>query len=117
VPLTAADAPEIAALVDDALRAWTDAAQAVSDSAYMTPPYTDRHLITPEYGRRYIRVWSVPERNPEDRSAYAFIDRTTGDVLKADGWKRPASNFPRGNILGRGDTSFGTRCLGPYSAS
>ncbi len=38
-----------------------------------------------------------------------FVDVTNGDVWKADGWKKPALNFTRGNIMtkaGRKAISF-----------
>ncbi len=62
--------------------------------------------ITAEMGRKYIRL--VTER----RSVYAFLDIATGDILKADGLKKPAKRF-RGNI--RRDW-WGT-ALGPYGAA
>jgi hypothetical protein len=50
--------------------------------------------LVAERGRRYIRI--VAEGNAQ-RSAWAFVDTTNGDVLKADGWKAPAKGS-RGNI-------------------
>lgn len=54
-------------------------------------------------GRRYIRVW-------RGNSVYAFIDKTNGDVLKADSWKKPAKHA-RGNIH---NPDNGLTCTGPY---
>jgi hypothetical protein len=49
-------------------------------------------------GKKYDRVVkSTPGR--DDASAYCFIDRTTGDILKPASWKSPAPH-PRGNIFG-----------------
>lgn len=45
--------------------------------------------------RRYIRVHKTTGYGA--RSAYAFVDRLTGDVLKPAGWKKPAKGR-RGNI-------------------
>lgn len=45
-------------------------------------------------GRRYFRIEQVDSQ----RSVFAFIDRTNGDVLKAAGWKAPAKHA-RGNIF------------------
>jgi hypothetical protein len=50
--------------------------------------------LSAEPGKRYVRV--VTE-NYGQRSAWCFVDTTNGDVLKCDGWKRPAKHA-RGNI-------------------
>jgi len=46
-------------------------------------------------GKKYARL--VTQLNGSNRSAMGFIDLTTGDILKADGWKAPAKHA-RGNI-------------------
>ncbi len=46
-------------------------------------------------GKKYLRV--VSSSGAHDRSAYAFIEVATGNVLKPDGWKGPAKGA-RGNI-------------------
>lgn len=60
-------------------------------------------------GPKYTRV-VVGEEGSDQRSVYAFVDNVTGDVFKADGWKRPAKHA-RGNI---NDESNGLRAMGPY---
>jgi hypothetical protein len=57
-------------------------------------------------GRRYIRVM-------KDSSAYCFVDKTNGDVLKAASWKAPAKHA-RGNIF---DDNNGLKQMGPYGAA
>lgn len=47
------------------------------------------------FGRKYARVFM--ERAEGSRSVYCFVDRKTGDVLKAASWKAPAKHA-RGNI-------------------
>lgn len=47
-------------------------------------------------GKKFIRI-VASQYNGKSRSAFAFIDIATGDVLKPDGWKRPAKGA-RGNI-------------------
>lgn len=42
-------------------------------------------------GRRYWKIL-------RDNSAYCFVDRTNGDILKAATWKTPAKHA-RGNVL------------------
>jgi hypothetical protein len=51
--------------------------------------------VSIEPGTKYARI-VVSSAGPQ-RSAYGFIDLTTGDLLKADGWKKPAKHV-RGNI-------------------
>lgn len=62
-------------------------------------------------GRKFAKlVTERPEYNGEEElvgygqaSAFCFIDLSTGDIFKADGWSRPAKHA-RGNIR-RGDAS------------
>lgn len=52
-------------------------------------------------GRRYARIVSQSVFQgavQNGRSCWGFIDLGTGDVLKSDGWKRPAKHA-RGNIF------------------
>lgn len=42
--------------------------------------------------------------NGPSRSVYAFIERETGAILKAEGWSRPAKGV-RGNIFNDNPTS------------
>lgn len=62
---------------------------------------------------RYLAIDST-RKNPDgtyaERSAHAFIDRTTGDVLKPAGWKTPAKGV-RGNIH---DAANGLGRMGPH---
>ena len=52
--------------------------------------------ISVSYGRKYARIISAD--GGAGRSVHSFIDLETGDVLKADSWKRPARHA-RGNLL------------------
>ncbi len=69
-------------------------------------------------GPRYVRLVAVDRMKGEatgGRSAWGFIDRTSGDVLKAAGWKAPAKG-PRGSVFaltfeGYGVTEHGPRYL------
>ena len=54
-----------------------------------TPPQ-----LSAMHGARYIRIVAD---NASQRSSFAFVDTTNGDVLKAAGWKAPAKGA-RGNI-------------------
>lgn len=57
----------------------------------LTPP----KLIVAE-NPRYWRI--IRTESGTGRSVYCFVDPMTGDVLKADGWKRPAKGA-RGNLF------------------
>lgn len=59
-----------------------------------------------EWGQRYVRI--VKEDN--QRVVFGFVDRTNGDILKAEGWKKPAKHA-RGNVL---DRSTWAGSHGPY---
>lgn len=47
-----------------------------------------------EPGQRYLRI---VKQDASSRSAWAFIDQYTGDVLKAASWSAPAK-IARGNL-------------------
>lgn len=55
-------------------------------------PYTFGYDV----GKKYSRIWVD---NGVQRSVCFFVQRDTGDVWKAAGWKGPALNYPRGNIM------------------
>jgi hypothetical protein len=78
---------------DAALDTWLRAAQLLVDETYAGGTAQVPKLLC-DPGRRYVRI--VADHGVS-RFAFAFIDRTTGDVLKPDGWKRPAKHA-RGNI-------------------
>lgn len=52
-------------------------------------------VLSFERGQKYARI--VATSGPS-RSAWAFIDLATGDILKSESWKRPAKGV-RGNIF------------------
>ena len=55
----------------------------------------EHHRFSVEHNKTYSRIIST---NYEQRSAYAFVDQN-GDIWKAAGWKAPAKNFTRGNVI------------------
>jgi hypothetical protein len=63
-----------------------------------------------ERGTRYVRVVTVDPNG--GRSAYCFVDTTTGDLLKPAGWKGPAKGA-RGSIFAA-DSLAG---CGPYGVA
>ena len=52
-----------------------------------------------EGGKKYVKI--VQGHNPEGpgASVHCFVDAVTGDVYKAAGWKAPALNGARYNLL------------------
>jgi hypothetical protein len=58
-----------------------------------------RATVEAEELSRYVRIARVERASGQviSRSAYAFIDKQTGDVLKPSSWKAPAKHV-RGNI-------------------
>ena len=57
---------------------------------------------TYKVGQKYIKIITCDNGN--DRSVWGFINKSNpnfkeGDILKAAGWKTPALNKPRGNLL------------------
>ena len=75
-----------------------------------------RDKFVPICGGRYIRINQTAQevdpvtKRPNRDSAWAFIDRTTGDVLKPATYRAPAKHA-RGNIF---DASNGMASMGPY---
>ena len=68
-----------------------------------------KELLVASEGDRYIKI----TRNREGQvggSAFAFIDRTNGDVLKEASWRAPAKHA-RGNLF---SPDNGLTCVGPY---
>ena len=57
-----------------------------------------RRDVATSVGGKYIKIWDT-ERG-QKRSIHAFIDKVTGDVLKAAGINAPAKGA-RGNVLDR----------------
>lgn len=73
------------------------------------------HLLTPptleaEWGQRYIKVIC---KDTASRSAFCFVDKTNGDVLKAASWKAPAKG-KRGSIYAKDFSGYG---VGIYGAA
>jgi len=57
-------------------------------------------------GRKYVRIVRE-DASGTSRSVHCFVERDTGLIWKAAGWKAPARNFSRGSI--RGDRSYALR--------
>ncbi len=80
-------------------------------SAYFAKHYENVKppaIVVDPNGKKYIRV--VRDGGEHNRSVYCFIDASNGDVLKPDGWKRPAKHA-RGNIF---SSRGGLEACGPH---
>lgn len=77
---------------------WLERAQKLVTDNYtrlyqnVQPPV----LEAGDRGVKYVRIVSR-DLKAKTGSAFAFVEIATGDVLKPDGWKRPAKG-KRGNI-------------------
>lgn len=97
---------------DQAVQEWLVGAQKIIND-HFAKHYPNYPLPIPvlalEEGRRYIRV--VRKDRPEDKtgSAHVFIDKTNGDILKPDTWRKPAKHA-RGNLF---DEKKGLGWMGP----
>jgi hypothetical protein len=100
--------PEIAA----ALEQFVAVMQAMQD-AYHARRYAN--VPSPIFsvdpaGRKYARIVKT-DRNGSSRSVYCFVDLSNGNILKADGWKKPEPmKYRRGNVVER---DYLTTC-GPH---
>jgi hypothetical protein len=81
---------------DAALATWLDIAQGIVDANHQQHGFSGKpgQVSVDPGGKKFLRIVKT---DGSSRSAYAFIDVATGDVLKPDGWKRPAKGA-RGNI-------------------
>jgi len=100
---------------ESALTAFVAAAQAKVDAHLGDNPVIGRKLEIIE-GQKYVRVVAKDVHNGEvvreSGSAYCFVEKATGNVLKAASYKAPAKGI-RSNIYSRdcgasGVTPFGT---------
>ena len=56
-------------------------------------------LFWVEGGKKYIKIAQGPGIEGAGASVHCFVDALTGDVYKAAGWKAPALNGARYNLL------------------
>jgi hypothetical protein len=96
----------------DAFDNWLVACQKLIDDEFSKNyPNLDVPTLQANVGRKYMKVIKVESQ----RSVFAFIDLSNGDVLKPAGWSRPAKHA-RGNLFddegGMGQmTSYGPKYL------
>lgn len=91
---------------EQALNEWLGRAQGIVDMGRIDK--TCRLSIDTK-GKKYIRIIDKVAGQTYG-SAFCFIDKATGDVLKASSWNTPAKHT-RGNIY-----KVGNEGVGPYGA-
>ncbi len=62
-------------------------------------------------GQKYVRVVQR-DKGSEHGSAWCFVEISTGNILKCDGWKRPAKGV-RGSIYSADFYGYGCTTYGP----
>ena len=79
------------------LREYVAVVQGVVDAHFKAcyPNLTAPRFTIDPKGRKFVRI--VRSDDSGSKSVHSFVERATGDVLKAAGWKAPAKHA-RGNI-------------------
>jgi hypothetical protein len=97
---------------DQALQEWLTRAQKIVTDNHTNMKYTNfapSTLSIDPNGKKYIKI--VRTDFSDSRSVHCFIEKATGDVLKAAGWNAPAKHA-RGNIY-----RLGQEGVGPYGGN
>jgi hypothetical protein len=96
---------------ENALNNFLDDAQAIIDENMERFPALDKPTLTVDKGgRKYLRI--VRNERGQGRSVHCFVEKETGNILKAAGWSAPAKHA-RGNIYNENPA----KCMGPYGAA
>lgn len=89
---------EYPANIDESLDVTVKALSAASALKFaLNYPMLDPDVYGYSKGKKYARVWY--DMSNGQRFVAFFVQMDNGDVWKADGWKKPALNFVRGNIM------------------
>jgi len=95
---------------DSALKAFLKGAQDIIDADYkLNYPNLKPNILVTTSGKKYVKVISKAQSG-SGTSAWAFIDKSNGDILKPATWAAPAKHA-RGNIF---DQDNGTRSVTAY---
>lgn len=81
--MNALDVPNILDLTHEYIDALHDRCKEFYERQY---PNLQAPAFGFEVGTRFIRIY---QESGNSRSVHAFLDRSTGDVLKPGGWKGP----------------------------
>ena len=95
---------------DSALKAFLKGAQDIINADYkINFPNLKPTLLSTTSGKKYVKVIAKAQSG-SGTSAWAFIDKSNGDILKPATWAAPAKHA-RGNIF---DQDNGTRSVSAY---
>jgi len=95
----------------DKLNSWlAGCQQIINDHTAQNYKNLVPSVLTIEEGSKYIRIVSTSDGGKGQRSAWAFINKENGDILKTASWKAPAKHA-RGNVLAPDNGLTG---MGPY---
>lgn len=78
----------VAALNTESVAYYTEQFPTLKPTVYSVDPN----------GRKYVRIVATVGGTTDQRSVHVFVEKATGLVWKADGWKKPTLNKPRGSI-------------------
>lgn len=95
--------------VDDFIDFLNDASAKHTEKTQRTP-----QTYVLKGGRKYLRIASVGDVG--NNYVHCFVDAATGDVYKAAGWKAPALNGARFNLLSEESYEELKRRWDPYGS-
>jgi len=96
----------------EALNGFLAAAQKKVDARFVGHSYVGAGAdLSIREGKKYIKVMMIA-KGRESGSAFCFVEKTTGNVLKADGYNAPAKGI-RSNIFA---ADFGASGVDGYGA-
>lgn len=94
-----------------ALDLFLRTAQALVNERYEGAGGSDNapSIMADQPGAKFLRI--IETRGGIDRSVYCFVEIATGNVLKAESWKKPAPG-PRGSIYAKDVAGYGINGYG-----
>ena len=63
---------------------------------HLNADYEDKFGVEFAEGSKYVKIVTISAGG--SRSVHSFVEKSTGDILKAASWAAPARNFTRGNV-------------------
>jgi hypothetical protein len=87
--------------IDNAIAAYVAALNAAEAARFarLYPSLTPSTYSVDPNGQKFVRIVAHAMGRTDDRSVHVFVERATGLIWKAAGWKGPARNFSRGSVF------------------
>ena len=63
---------------------------------HLNDDYEDKFGVEFAEGSKYVKIVAISAGG--SRSVHSFVEKSTGNILKAASWAAPARNFTRGNV-------------------